>query len=165
MSLSSRSWFLLAVWFVLAAAPAAAQAVVSGQSRAEVVTLLSSMGIAVEDKTEPGELPWLIGNTKSGRTFNIFLYDCGTRSPGPNRRCAEMQFRTLWDNQKSRTAEDMNRFALNKVFGRGYVTADGRSVGVEYAMHFEGGVTRPFIRANILYFLRVVDDFESIVSP
>lgn len=133
-------------------------------SRNSLASMLRSMGMKVQDSTEPDGTPWLTVTTKDDSIFNVFLYVCkdATKSTSP---CEQLQFRMLWDNTKGRTADDVNKFSLEKVFGRGYVTDDKKMVGVEYPMHLTGGVTDRNIRENIDYFLRVTADFEEIVKP
>ena len=133
-------------------------------SRSGLSAIFTSMGMTVKDTTEPGGIPWLTVTTKEGELFNAFLYSCTdeARATAP---CTQVQFRILWKNDKGRTAEDINRFHLEKVFGRGYITADKGMVGLEHQLHLTGGINGRNLRENITYFLRAADDFEEIVKP
>jgi hypothetical protein len=133
-------------------------------SRDSLAAVIRSMGMTVEDKTTRGETPWLLVNTTEGDTFNVFLYVCKDDA-NPRSPCEQAQFRMLWDNTKGRTTDDVNRFHLEKVFGRGYLTEDKKMIGVEYPMHLTGGVTMANVRENVDYFLRVTRDFVDIVKP
>lgn len=133
-------------------------------SKSSLAAILRSMGQTVEDKTQPGGSPWLVATTKNGAVFNAFLYICGD-NPMPSSPCEQLQLRMLWDNTKGRTTDDVNRFHLEKVFGRGYLSEDRKIIGVEYALHIKGGVTIANLKENIDYFLRVTDDFNEIVKP
>ena len=137
---------------------------VDAVSRNSLSAMLRSMGMKVEDTTEPDGTPWLTVKTKDGGTFNVFLYVCKNDALATS-PCEQIQFRMLWDNTKERTLEDVNKFNLEKVFGRGYVTEDKKMIGVEYPMNLTGGVTDRNIRENVDYFLRVTNDFEDIVKP
>jgi hypothetical protein len=172
-----RYLFLFAAFApIWAAAPVAAQpdyvppksnvapGTLYGVSRADISASLRRMGMTIDDKTTSGEGPWLIVKTANDETFNVFMYVCANDAD-PASPCEQVQFRMVWDNTKRRTAADVNRFHLDKVYGRGYVTADGKSVGVEYPMHLKGGVTEANLRENISYFLRVTEDFAEIVKP
>lgn len=133
-------------------------------SRNSLGAHLRTLSMKVEDTTEPGGTPWLTVTTKDGRIFNVFFYVCANQA-SPASPCEQLQFRILWDNDKRRTSDDVNKFHLEKVYGRGYLTEDRKMIGLEYAMHLKGGVTIGNIVENIEYFLRVVDDFVEIVKP
>lgn len=133
-------------------------------SRSSLSAILRSMGMKVEDSTEPGGTPWLVATTKDGDVFNAILYVCGD-NPSPTAPCEQLQLRMLWDNDKGRTTDDINKFHLEKVFGRGYLTEDKKMIGVEYPLHIKGGVTIDNMKENIDYFLRVTADFAEIVKP
>lgn len=133
-------------------------------SRVGLSATLRSMGMKVEDTTEKDGTPWLTVTTKDGKLFNVFLYMCKNDS-SPVSPCEQIQYRMLWDNTKGRTADDVNKFHLEKVFGRGYLTEDKKMVGIEYPMHLTGGITDGNLRENVDYFLRVTNDFEEIVKP
>lgn len=133
-------------------------------SRTSLTAILRSMNMKVEDATESDGTPWLVVTTKEGDVFNVLLYVCG-ENPRPSTPCEQLQLRMLWDNTKGRTADDVNKFHLEKVFGRGYLTGDAKMVGVEYPLHIKGGVTINNLKENIDYFLRVTNDFNDIVKP
>jgi hypothetical protein len=138
---------------------------IEGLSRTSMTTILQGMGMQVEDRTPPGDLPWLVVKSATGRTFNVNLYVCSKAAPDFGTPCEQVQLRIIWNNSNGRSAADVNAFHLEKVFGRGYVTAKGDDIGVEHAMHLAGGVTERNVRENINYFLRAADDFEELVKP
>lgn len=150
--------------FVFASPALAKPGRLDSVSRVGLAATMRSMGMKVEDTTETGGTPWLTVTTKDGGLFNVFLYMCKDASK-PISPCEQVQFRMLWDNTKNRTSDDVNKFHLEKVFGRGYLTEDKKMVGVEYALHLTGGITDGNLRENIDYFLRVTGDFEDIVKP
>jgi hypothetical protein len=164
----ARFTFAATIAIALFSAPAAHAFSRSGPkesvSRDSMAAMLRSMGMKVEDTTEPGGTPWLTVDTKDSGRFNVFLYVCKDDSK-PASPCEQIQFRMLWDNEKGRTTDDVNKFHLEKVFGRGYLTEDKKMIGVEYPLHLTGGVTDRNLRENINYFLRVTADFEKIVQP
>jgi hypothetical protein len=133
-------------------------------SRSSLTAIFQSMGMKVEDRTEQGDTPWLVVKTKDGDVFNALLYVCGDNAR-PTTPCEQLQLRMLWDNEKGRTADDVNKFHLEKVFGRGYLTEDKKMIGVEYPLHIKGGVTIDNLKENVDYFLRVTADFNDIVKP
>jgi hypothetical protein len=134
-------------------------------SRTDLTILIEGAGSTVEDKSEDGDDPWLIVKSPDKRTFNLFMHECEKGILGPGRKCGQIRFKLFWDNDRKVTLETVNKFNLDYVFGRGFVTADGKSVGVDYALHLDGGVTRAFIRENMEYFLRVVEDFATEAKP
>jgi hypothetical protein len=133
-------------------------------SRGSLTAILRSMNMKVEDVTEADGTPWLVVTTNQGDVFNVLLYVCGD-IPRPSTPCEQLQLRMLWNNTKGRTADDVNKFHLEKVFGRGYLTSDAKMIGVEYPLHIKGGVTINNLKENIDYFLRVSADFDEIVKP
>ena len=120
--------------------------------------------MTVEDKSEKDDDPWLIVTTKDERVFNVFLHQCASKSPGLSVACTQMRFKLFWDNEKGITLEAVNKFNLDYVFGRGFIT-DDKKLGVDYAMNLKGGATRKLVEENVQYFLRVDDDFETEVKP
>lgn len=150
------------------AAPAAlafTRDAVQAMSAADMVKLLSSMGMTVENKTEQDKLPWLVAKTKEGKTFNVLMFQCQSEKPNPSTPCSQIRFKLFWTNDNNVTLETVNKFNLDYVFGRGFVDVEDKTVGVDYAMNLAGGSTRSTIRENVLYFLRVVDDFEADAKP
>jgi Putative bacterial sensory transduction regulator len=133
-------------------------------SRNSMAATLKSMGMDAQDTTEKDGTPWLTVKTKDSHTFNVFLYQC-KNDADPRSPCEQIQFRIVWDNTNKRTLDDVNKFALEKVFGRGFMSEDKTDIRLEYPLHLTGGVSPANLRENINYFLRVVEDFEEIVKP
>jgi hypothetical protein len=134
-----------------------------GVSRASLALILRSMGTSVEDVTEHRGVPWLVAKTPDGRVFHAILYGCGER-PSRTAACDEVQLRMKWVNSRDRTLADINAYHLKKVFGRAYMSDDSMFIGMDYPLYLKGGVTIDFVTANVLYFLRVTDDFHDAME-
>ena len=156
----------MAFLFAFASSHAASAAgTIYSVSRDSMTVMLTAMEMKVVDRSEADKEPWLVVTAKDGTVFNVFLYQCDGKPTNPAAQCEQVQFRILWDNTKGRTAEDVNRFHLEKVFGKGYVSADRKDIGLEYPLHLKYGVSEANLRENVGYFLEVVEDFVSIVKP
>ncbi len=149
---------------MLAAGSAYAAVPIQGVSRGDITKWFAALSMTVEDKSEKDDDPWLVVTTKDDRMFNVFLHQCASKSPGLSVPCTQVRFKLFWDNDKGITLDAVNKFNLDYVFGRGFITGD-KKLGVDYAMNLKGGATRKLVEENVQYFLRVVDDFETEIKP
>jgi hypothetical protein len=164
-----RFAFVLATLFLalLARAEAAdtAPSTFDTINRTDLMALMQQAGLtSVSDSTTDEASPWLLGRMANDFPVVVRLYSCEAGVTGPQRHCPYLSFSVTWNNTKNTDLAAVNGYNAQKVFGRGGISADGKTVYIDYAVNLEGGVTSDHIVKNIAYFLIAVNDFTTSVN-
>lgn len=149
----------------LAAAPAAAPEIVfaKGVTRTELTKVLTSHGMTVKDATENEADPWLKAKSPKGVEFYVNMYDCeGTGAE--SRRCNNLQFMAQWELSTRTTLETANVYNQKFVFGRAYMSKDGKTFMFDYSINIRDGVSRANLKKQVDNWLRVLDDVRSMLK-
>lgn len=131
-----------------------------GITRVELVDVLSSYGMTVKDSTTSDEDPWLSAKAPKGVDFYVNMYDC-TGTGAQNRRCNNLQFLAQWDLSKNDSIESANVYNQKFVFGRAYLSKDGKMFMFDYSINIKDGVTAANLKRQVDNWLRVLDDVRS----
>ncbi len=155
----------LCLALLLASSPADAKApagvVADGITRPELIKVLTAHGMTVRDATQDEKDPWLTAKTPKGVEFYVNMYKCaGTGAD--RRRCTNLQFLAQWERNKHTTLETANIYNQRFVFGRAYVSEDGKTFMFDYSINIEDGVTARNLRKQVDNWLRVLDDVRSL---
>lgn len=147
-----------------AVAPAAAPKVLDqGVSRTELIALLSSYGLTVKDATTSDSDPWLSAKTAKGTDFYVNMYDCaGDGADG--RRCSNLQFLAQWELTKNASVDSANTYNQKFVFGRAYLSKDGKMFMFDYSINIKDGVTASNMKRHVDNWLRVLDDVRALLK-
>ncbi len=134
--------------------------------RADMMAILRQAALdSVVDGTTDEVSPWVMGKTASGLNVVVDFFQCDAGNDGPRRKCSEFRFKVYWDNVRKIDAAAVDAYNEKYIFGRGFVSGDGKYVVVDYAMDLDGGVARDHILKNLNYFLLAVKDFSALVTP
>jgi len=148
------------------AGPAAADGDITTVNRTDMMAVLTQAGLtAVSDGTTDEAGPWIMGKTDKNIFLIVDFYQCEAGVTGPQRQCSQFRYRVYWENNRNVDAKAVGAYNEKYVFGRGYVTSDGKYLYLDYAMNLDGGVTRDHLVKNLNYFLQVVDAFTAMVLP
>jgi hypothetical protein len=151
---------------VLACGAANAATTVSfeqGITRSELMTVLKSQGLKVKDATTSENDPWLNATTPKGTEFYVNMYDClGTGSE--SRRCNNLQFLAQWEMSKDVNLATANVYNQKFVFGRAYLSKDGKTFMFDYSVNIKGGVTTTNLKRHVDNWLRVLDDVRELIK-
>jgi hypothetical protein len=143
-----------------AAAPAAKVKLLEGGiTRGELVEILSSHGMTVKDSTTSDEDPWLSAKTPKGTEFYVNMYDC--TGAADKRRCNNLQFLAQWDLAKNAGVDSANVYNQKFVFGRAYLSKDGKMFMFDYSVNIKDGVTTANLKRHVDNWLRVLDDVRT----
>ncbi len=82
----------------------------------------------------------------------------GKAAPSTDVRCTKMQFRASFDLKAYPSATWMNEFNKSWVFGKAYVTPDGKA-HVEYPMNLTDGITEGNLVNNFVMWTTVLETF------
>lgn len=82
----------------------------------------------------------------------------GKAQPSTDVRCTKMQFRASFDLKTFPSATWMNEFNKSWVFGKAYVTPDGKA-HVEYPMNLTDGITEGNLVNNFVMWTTVLETF------
>ena len=135
-------------------------------SRTDMMALMQQAGLtSVSDGTTDEASPWLLGRMANDFPVVVRLYSCEAGVTGPDRHCPYLSLSVTWNNTKNTELAAVNGYNAQKVFARGGVSADGKTVYIDYALDLEGGVTGDHVVKNIAYFLMTVNDFTTMVNP
>jgi hypothetical protein len=131
-----------------------------GITRVELIEVLSSHGMTVKDSTTSDEDPWLSAKTSKGTEFYVNMYDCsGTGAEA--RRCNNLQFLAQWDLAKNAGVDSANIYNQKFVFGRAYLSKDGKMFMFDYSVNIKDGVTTANLKRHVDNWLRVLDDVRT----
>lgn len=147
----------------LAAAPLPDVLFTKGITRMELTKVLTSQGMTVKDATENEADPWLKAKTPKGVEFYINMYDCdGTGAE--NRRCNNLQFMAQWELSTRTTLETANIYNQKFVFGRAYMSKDGKTFMFDYSINIRDGVSTGNLKKQVDNWLRVLDDVRGMLK-
>jgi hypothetical protein len=125
--------------------------------------VLTSQGMTVKDATENEADPWLKAKTPKGVEFYINMYDCdGTGAE--NRRCNNLQFMAQWELSTRTTLETANVYNQKFVFGRAYMSKDGKTFMFDYSINIRDGVSTGNLKKQVDNWLRVLDDVRGMLK-
>ena len=131
-----------------------------GITRGELVEILASHGMTVKDSTTSDEDPWLSAKTPKGTEFYVNMYDC-TGTGADKRRCNNLQFLAQWDLAKNAGVDSANIYNQKFVFGRAYLSKDGKMFMFDYSVNIKDGVTTANLKRHVDNWLRVLDDVRT----
>src|SRR5262245_10594587 len=131
-----------------AASPVKNKLLDGGITRGELVEVLSTYGMTVKDSTTSDEDPWLSAKTPKGTDFYVNMYDCqGTGAA--SRRCNNLQFLAQWDLAKNAGIDSANVYNQKFVFGRAYLSKDGKTFMFDYSVNIKDGVTTANLKRQV----------------
>lgn len=128
-----------------AAARADTQRMVGADSPSAIAEILKGYGSASLERDKDGD-PRIIARAQ-GIKYTVIFYGC---SKGES--CRNVQFRASWsmkDSSSKPSLGDMNKWNVNKIFGKAYLDGDGDPV-----------IEMPIVMADQM----TVDNFEKSVS-
>jgi hypothetical protein len=129
-------------------------------TRVELIAVLSTYGLTVTDSTTADSDPWLSAKTPKGTEFYVNMYDCqGTGAE--ERRCNNLQFLAQWDLAKNAGVDSANVYNQKFVFGRAYLSKDGKMFMFDYSVNIKDGVTTANLKRHVDNWLRVLDDVRT----
>jgi len=129
-------------------------------SRVELIEVLSTYGLTVTDSTTADSDPWLSAKTPKGTEFYVNMYDC-QGDGAENRRCNNLQFLAQWDLAKTTGLDSANVYNQKFVFGRAYLSKDGKMFMFDYSVNIKDGVTTANLKRHVDNWLRVLDDVRT----
>ncbi len=134
-----------------------------GITRVELIAVLSTFGMTVKDSTTKESDPWLSATTPKGTEFYVNMYDCaGTGAE--NRRCSNLQFLAQWELGKNAGLDSANTYNQKFVFGRAYLSKDGKMFMFDYSVNIKDGVTNENLKRHVDNWLRVLDDVRALLK-
>lgn len=146
-----------------AAAPLPETLFTKGITRVELTKVLTSQGMTVKDATENEADPWLKAKTAKGVEFYVNMYDCdGTGAD--SRRCNNLQFMAQWELSTRTTLETANVYNQKFVFGRAYMSKDGKTFMFDYSINIRDGVSTGNLKKQVDNWLRVLDDVRGMLK-
>ena len=146
------------------AAPAAAPVLLDqGVTRTELIALLSSYGLSVKDATTNESDPWLSAKTAKGTDFYVNMYDCSGEGAA-GRRCNNLQFLAQWELTKNASVDSANTYNQKFVFGRAYLSKDGKMFMFDYSINIKDGVSTSNMKRHVDNWLRVLDDVRALLK-
>lgn len=152
--------------FLLLVAQAKAADTFSTIDRTDMMAILQDAGLSgVTDGTTDESSPWVMGKNDKNIFVIVDFYQCATGASGPARQCGQFRYRVYWDNSRNVDAKAVNAYNERYLFGRGFISSDGKYLYIDSAMNLDGGVTRDHLLKNLSYFLLVVDSFTGMVLP
>jgi hypothetical protein len=143
-----------------AAAAAPLPDVMLAITRVELIAVLSTYGLTVTDSTTADSDPWLSAKTPKGTEFYVNMYDCQGEG-AENRRCNNLQFLAQWDLAKTTGLDSANVYNQKFVFGRAYLSKDGKMFMFDYSVNIKDGVTAANLKRHVDNWLRVLDDVRT----
>lgn len=146
-----------------AAAAATTASYEQGITRTELMTVLKSQGLKVKDATTSENDPWLNATTPKGTEFYVNMYDCLGTGP-ESRRCNNLQFLAQWEMSKDVNLATANVYNQKFVFGRAYLSKDGKTFMFDYSVNIKGGVTSANLKRHVDNWLRVLDDVRELIK-
>jgi len=149
-----------------AAAPAAPAPVVMfdhGVSRTELTKVLTQQGMTVQDATQNEADPWLKAKAPKGTEFYVNMYDCDGSGPD-GRRCNNLQFLAQWEVSQRTTIDAANVYNQKFVFGRAYLSKDGKTFMFDYSVNIRDGVSAANLKRHVDNWLRVLDDIRGMLK-
>jgi Putative bacterial sensory transduction regulator len=144
---------------VTPAQPAPLAAFQKGITRIELAAVLSSYGLTVSDGTTKDADPWVVAKTAKGTEFYVNMFDCDGDGP-TGRRCANLQFLAQWELPNA-DLDSANAYNQKFVFGRAYLSKDGKMFMFDYSIDIKDGVSVGNLKRHVDNWLRVLDDVRT----
>lgn len=116
-SIKSLTTLALSAALFFAIAPAGAQTI--SADPAAVTAALKSRGLPVRQEVDEDKSPVLQTQFADGSKFTIYFYGCTN-----GLKCNSLQFHTLYSGSNA-TVESMNKFNVDRRFGRGVIESGG----------------------------------------
>ena len=135
----------------------------AGISRVELSAVLSSHGLSVSDSTTKESDPWLLAKTPKGTEFYVNMYDCSGEGAA-GRRCNNLQFLAQWELTKNASVDSANTYNQKFVFGRAYLSKDGKMFMFDYSINIKDGVSTSNMKRHVDNWLRVLDDVRALLK-
>jgi hypothetical protein len=163
MRLLTSLVFAVAILSGDAAIAASTASFEQGITRTELMAVLKTQGLKVKDATTSETDPWLNATTPKGTEFYVNMYDClGTGRE--SRRCNNLQFLAQWEMSKDVNLATANIYNQKFVFGRAYLSKDGKTFMFDYSVNIKGGVTDTNLKRHVDNWLRVLDDVRELIK-
>lgn len=134
-----------------------------GITRVELIAVLSSFGMTVQDSTTQDADPWLSAKTPKGTEFYVNMYDC-VGSGADSRRCNNLQFLAQWELNKNAHLDNANIYNQKFVFGRAYLNKEGKMFMFDYSVNIKDGVATDNLKRHVDNWLRVLDDIRALLK-
>ena len=134
-----------------------------GISRVELSKILTSHGMVVKDATQNEADPWLKARAPKGTEFYVNMYDC-TGTGADSRRCNNLQFLAQWETTKQTTLDAANAYNQKFVFGRAYLSKDGKTFMFDYSVNIKDGTSSANLKRQVDNWLRVLDDVRAMLK-
>ena len=134
-----------------------------GITRVELIAVLSSFGMTVQDSTTRDSDPWLSAKTPKGTDFYVNMYDCAG-SGADSRRCNNLQFLAQWELNKNAHLDNANVYNQKFVFGRAYLNKEGKMFMFDYSVNIKDGVVKDNLKRHVDNWLRVLDDIRALLK-
>jgi Putative bacterial sensory transduction regulator len=134
-----------------------------GITRVELIAVLSSFGMTVQDSTTQESDPWLSAKTPKGTDFYVNMYDC-IGSGADSRRCNNLQFLAQWELTKNANLGSANVYNQKFVFGRAYLNKEGKMFMFDYSVNIKDGVVKDNLKRHVDNWLRVLDDIRALLK-
>ncbi len=150
---------VVGTWFLVApAAMAQAPKLYGDISTREMAALLGAADLDTTLTSGVQGEPMIL--VRQGKIrFIVRGVECaGKAAPSTDVRCTKMQFRASFDLKAYPSATWMNEFNKSWVFGKAYVTPDGKA-HVEYPMNLTDGITEGNLVNNFVMWTTVLETF------
>jgi hypothetical protein len=132
-------------------------------SAREMSKLLGAAGLSTTVTSGASGEPMILAK-KGKMRFIVRGVECaGKAAPSTDVRCTKMQFRASFDLEAYPSATWMNEFNKSWVFGKAYVTPDGKA-HVEYPMNLTNGITQGNLVSNFATWTSVLESFIDHLS-
>jgi beta-mannanase len=119
--------------------------------------------MVVKDATQNEADPWLKARAPKGTEFYVNMYDCaGTGAD--SRRCNNLQFLAQWETNKQTTLDAANSYNQKFVFGRAYLSKDGKTFMFDYSVNIKDGTSSANLKRQVDNWLRVLDDVRAMLK-
>lgn len=127
-------------------------------SSREMAALLSAASLDTTITSGPAGEPMILVRKGKVRFIARGVECAGVAAPSTDVRCTKMQFRASFDLAAYPSATWMNDFNKSWVFGKAYVTPDGKA-HVEYPMNLTAGITEGNLVNNFVMWTTVLETF------
>lgn len=127
-------------------------------SSREMAALLGSANLDTTITSGPAGEPMILVRKGKVRFIARGVECAGVAAPSTDVRCTKMQFRASFDLAAYPSATWMNDFNKSWVFGKAYVTPDGKA-HVEYPMNLTAGITEGNLVNNFVMWTTVLETF------
>lgn len=123
----------------------------------DVVSLMQEAGHGAVLKIDEVGDP-MVAVEVDGTKYVVLFYDCTD-----HRKCQVLQFRAFWTLGKPTPIERINEWNRTRLLGRAYLDED-RDPTLEVMVRLRGGVTWDNLRDQHRWFIRALDEFQSVLA-